>query len=154
MWPFKRKSAPSADISATGHGGTWQVAQGKLGKDVLFTRFDRKYEQTLGETPYTHMVGIAVTLPHLPTSKEAKVLDEIEGAFRMLLERGSQSVLVGVLTLLKLRQYIFYTAEPDLALQLISKLEPKITSHTLTAHAEPDPDWQFYRTFAMSAPPK
>lgn len=60
-------------------------------------------------------------------------------------------MLVGVLTTPKLRQYIFYTAEPDQALELVADLKPTITSHSITARAESDPDWQFYRTFALNA---
>jgi uncharacterized protein DUF695 len=151
MWPFKRKPASSARTIVTGRSGTWQVAQGKLGDDVLFTRFDRKYDELLGETRYALMLGVAVELPHLPTREEGKVLNEIEDRLRELLEHGSQSVLVGVLTTPKLRQYIFYTAETDRALELVAELKPKLPGRSITARAESDPDWQFYRTFALNA---
>lgn len=78
MWPFKRKPAATAKTTVTGRSGKWQVAQGKLGNDVLFTRFNRKYDELLGETRYSHMLGVAVELPHLPTREEGNVLNEIE----------------------------------------------------------------------------
>src|SRR5262245_12941858 len=70
-------------VSSWKIGDSWSIGHGtKLGKPI-FTRFNLALKPIVGRPEYSHQLGIAVplndpTVDGLPTSDEAKQLNEIE----------------------------------------------------------------------------
>jgi hypothetical protein len=67
---------------------------------------------------YEHQVGIAVPLNNaettgLPSSAENGQLDEIEDAVCGSLEEGAESLFVVAVTTCGMREFVFYTGEPQ-----------------------------------------
>jgi len=132
--------------------GPRAFAQGHYEGSPLFARVHRGIAPLVGDARYAHQFGIAVPLLNpdgdgLPTGEEAAQLAVIENALCAALEPGHTSVLVLVITTRGMREFVFYTTDPDQVREAFEELRSTISSHEIQLMIQPDPGWLVYRQF-------
>jgi hypothetical protein len=148
MWPFKRRKHAG---EASDHG-SWSVAQGQYNGAPLFVRIRQGARAVFAGGAYMHRVGIAVPLREpdrngLPQGAEFNDLARIEDILASALEREGKSVHVLSITTNGMREYVFYTSDPDGVSGAFLTLQAQVRSHQLQLSIEPDPMWEVYGQF-------
>jgi Family of unknown function (DUF695) len=98
---------------------------------------------------YEHQVGIAVPLINpevtgLPGAAELAVLDGVEDTICSSLEEQAESLLVAVITTGGMREFFFYTRQPERVQERVVELRKRITSHEIQSIIQSDRDWKIY----------
>lgn len=146
MWPFKKKSASPDRLPLD---GPWSVANGQNNGRIMIVRSNTGYREFGSLQDYEHQVGIAVPLRQaeatgLPSAAEGAQLDQLEDAICSSLEEKAESLLVAIITTNGMREFVFYTREPERVKQRFDELREKITSHTIQLMIQSDPQWRVY----------
>jgi hypothetical protein len=149
MWPFKRKTL---SVDRLPIDGPWSVAEGKHNHEMMFVRTNTGYRELKSVPGYEYQVGIAVPLREaeptgLPGQAEGALLGEIEDILCSSLEEQAESLLVAVITTGGMREFVFYTHEPNHVEQRVAKLREQITSHQIQLMIQPDKTWRIYAQF-------
>jgi hypothetical protein len=103
-----------------------------------------------GSVPgYEHQVGIAVPLrtpepTGLPSPAEDAELGHIEDLICSSLQDQAESLLVAVITTGGMREFAFYTRDPERLKQRFEQLRNSITSHELQLMIQLDKAWGVY----------
>jgi predicted DNA-binding protein with PD1-like motif len=63
------------------------------------------------------------------------------------LEVGNESLFAAVITTGGMREFVFYTSNPQTVEVKLKKLRDTIESHTVQGTIKPDEDWGVYRQF-------
>ena len=115
----------------------------------MIVRSNRGYREFGGVRGYEHQVGIAVPLSKaettgLPSSTEDALLGEVEDIICSSLEEQAESLLVAVITTSGMREFVFYTREPQRVRQRFEELRNRITSHEIQLLIQSDRTWRAY----------
>jgi len=150
MWPFKKKTTIQDRLPLD---GPWSVAEGHNNGRVMIVRTNAGYREFGSLQGYEHQVGIAVPLldaeaTGLPSAAESAQLNEVEDAICSSLEEQAESLLVAIITTSRMREFVFYTREPERVKQRFEQLRNKITSHTIQLMIQSDPKWRVYSQLA------
>jgi hypothetical protein len=150
MWPFTKKSPTPKQLPID---GPWSVSQGKHDGNILIVRSNKGYKDFGRIAGYEHQVGIAVPLrapdpDGLPSPAEDAKLGRIEDALCASLEQQMESLLVAIITTNGMREFVFYTREPEHVKQRFAGLRRSITSHEIQLMIQPDKKWKVYSQFA------
>ena len=146
MWPFKRKSPSLARLPID---GPWSIAEGEHSGGIMIVRMNIGYRDYKRVPGYEHQVGIAVPLAKveangLPRPTEGAILNEIEEVICNSLEEQAESLFVAVITTDGMREFVFYTREPDRVKERMMELRERIPSHELQLSIQSDRDWRIY----------
>lgn len=146
MWPFKRKSSAPDHLPID---GPWAVAEGEHNGKTMIVRINTGYRNRKSVPGYEHQVGISVPLKKpeiggLPGPAEGAVLGEIEDTICNSLEKQAESLLVAVITTGGMREFVFYTRQPDNVQDRVTKLRERITSHEIQVIIQSDKDWEIF----------
>lgn len=146
MWPFKKKSSIPDHLPVD---GPWSIAEGERSGGAIIIRRNVGYSDYGSVPGYEHQVGIAVPLRSpeatgLPGAAEGEVLFEIEDLICGSLEEQEESLFVAIITTGGMREFVFYTREPQRVEQRVAELRQRITSHELQLMIQPDKPWQVY----------
>jgi hypothetical protein len=146
MWPFKKKTVSPTQLPID---GPWSIAEAQHNGRVMFVRTNTGYREFTSVSGYEHQVGIAVPLRKaeatgLPSPAEDVQLGEIEDIICASLEEQAESLLVAVITTGGMREFVFYTREPNNVRHLFEGLRSRITSHELQLMIQPDSTWRVY----------
>jgi hypothetical protein len=115
----------------------------------MFVRSNTGYRE-FGSVPgYEHQVGIAVPLKKaettgLPSPTEDALLGEVEDVICSSLEEHAESLLVAVITTGGMREFVFYTREPQRVQRRFEQLRNRITSHEIQLMIQSDRTWRIY----------
>jgi hypothetical protein len=131
----------------------WAVAQGEYNGKPMIVGINKSAAQFVGDNHYTHRVGCAVPFHEsddngFPSSPELPQLLVLEDALCRELEQGGKSILVLRITTNGMREFVFYSGDPEFVKQRCMAVGDEITSHDFQLVIEPDPDWTVYRQFS------
>ena len=106
--------------------------------------------RNFGSVPgYEHQVGIAVPLrtpeaTGLPSPAEDAQLGEIENLLRDSLQAEAESLLVAVITTSGMREFVFYTRDPQQVKRRFEQLRDDTANHELQLMIQVDKNWGVY----------
>jgi hypothetical protein len=148
MWPFKRRQAKAQSDSQA----VWSVARGEHNDAPMFIRIRQDPRPGL-TAAYSHRVGFAVPLRTpdsrgLPQGAEFEDLARIEDLLASTLESEGASIQVLSITTSGMREFVFYTCDPERIQAVVPTLQAQVRSHQLQSYIEPDPDWSVYQEFS------
>ena len=146
MWPFKKKTLSPDRLPVD---GPWSIGERQNNGQIMIVRSNTGYRE-FGNVPgYDHQVGIAVPLKKaettgLPSPAEDALLGEVEDVICNSLEEHAESLLVAVISTGGMREFVFYTREPQRVQQRFEQLRTRITSHEVQLVIQPDRTWRIY----------
>jgi hypothetical protein len=149
MWPFKKRTLSPDRLPID---GPWTVSEGQHNGRIMFVRSNIGYRK-FGSVPrYEHQVGVAVPLrkaemTELPSPEEDALLGEIEDTVCKSLEEQAESPPVAVITTGGMREFVFYTRDPENVKRRFERLKDQITSHEIQLMIQSDKDWRVYSRF-------
>lgn len=115
----------------------------------MIVRSNTGYKKFVSVRGYEHQFGVAVPLrtpePNgLPSPEEGIQLGEIEDAICAFLEQQAESLFVAVITTNGMREFVFYTRDPEHLKQRFEQLRKRITTHEIQLMIQPDKAWRVY----------
>jgi hypothetical protein len=148
MGKFFRKKYPPIDTIPL--LDNWSVRQGKYQGKPFVLRFSAEAKRLSGHPEYKHQVGIAIPFnsPNeagFPESSEMEDLNVIEDLLSDSLEENNESLLVAVFTTGGMREFVFYTSNPEQVNNKFKQLQEKISTHQIQLMIQPDKKWYTYK---------
>ncbi|MFP5236594.1 MAG: DUF695 domain-containing protein [Acidobacteriota bacterium] len=149
MWPFRKRAIGPDQLPVE---GPWSVAEGQHNGRVMFVRTNIGYREFGSVSGYAHQVGIAVPLREaettgLPSTAEDTQLHQVEDIISDSLQEGAESLLVAVITTGGMREFVFYTREPQRVQHRFELLRRRIATHEMQLMIQPDKGWKVYAQF-------
>lgn len=138
-------------VSTDGKPESWSVYQGSYDGKVLFVRRNVGLESLIGTSIYPHRLGVAIPFHHpnehgLPSREEAQLVGEIEDQLDAKLKE-TKTVFALVLTTAGMREFVFYTAEPEVAKSKVEAIRAQVKTHDVQYILSEDPQWSVYQSF-------
>ena len=135
---------------------SWAVAQAQHEGRPMLLRINTALRGIAGKPPFSHRIGVAVPLHEpdangFPAAAESDALTHIEDALFDGFAASRKTVPALVITTSGFRELVFYSSEPQDAIQAIDALKTSITSHALQSYAASDPSWSVYQSFQPSS---
>ena len=130
-------------------GDSWIVAQGKYnGKDII-VRVNAYYKKFKHKDDYKYQVGIATPLTSaeangLPSAQENLQLQEIEEIIVSDLEQNEKSLFCAAISTNNMKEFIFYTIDPEFVQQRFEHIIGEIQSHKMQISVKVDKPWDVY----------
>lgn len=118
----------------------------------MIIRMNRGYEAVMGHPDYGYQIGIAVPLNQpnehgLNEAEEGQELGAIEDALCNALESDKLALFVFSQTSSGVKEWVFYTGDPEAAVARIAGLRQQLTTHDVQVMVQDDPEWETYRNF-------
>ncbi len=115
----------------------------------MFVRTNIGYREFRSVPGYEHQVGIAVPLREaeptgLPGPAEDALLGQIEEIICNSLEEQAESLFVAVITTSGMKEFVFYTRDPQRVRQRFEALRNQIASHEIQLMIQSDKPWRVY----------
>jgi Family of unknown function (DUF695) len=131
---------------------SWSVCEGEYRGKPLIVRINTGLRPLVADSRYQHRIGAAVQFMSagddgLPSGEESWQVSEIEDLIAAALEAHHESVFAAVITTNGIREFVFYTSDPDAAEKKLVALAEKIDSHEIQRVIHLDADWIVYRQF-------
>ncbi|MGA8741005.1 MAG: DUF695 domain-containing protein [Terracidiphilus sp.] len=147
MWPFNGKKVLKPENLPIGEN--WQVSEGDHEGNPMFVRTNAAYRGFKGVEGYAHQVGIAVPLldpepSGLPSTIENAELSTIEDNLCGLLQTANESIFVAAITTSGMREFVFYTRDPEQVKQKVEQARSHIQNHQIQLMIQPDSEWNIY----------
>lgn len=138
-------------VSMDGQPDSWSIYQGSYDGKVLFVRRNVGLEPLVGTLLYSHRLGVAIPFHHpnehgLPNRDEAQLVGEIEDQLDAALEE-TKTVFALVLTTAGMREFVFYTAEPEVAKSKVEAIKARVKTHDVQYSLSEDTEWSVYQSF-------
>jgi hypothetical protein len=126
--------------------------QGSRDGKPMFLRRNDSAAQLAGHPDYKHRVGIALPLraanEHgLPSNDEINALNLFEDSLNSRLEANERSIHVLAITTGGMREFVYYTRDPEGTKTIIESVRKETTSHEVQSYIAEDPQWQLYKQF-------
>src|SRR5688572_29390113 len=149
MWPFKKKPK---DVPETGVEQSWTMFQGESDGKPLIARVNAGLKPHMGHPNFSHQLGVSIPFQKpdqngFPQSEEAAELMDIEDKICAEFEAGNQSLFAAVITTNGIREFVFYTSNPEAVRTKLEKLKGEVRSHSVQGMIKHDADWNTYREF-------
>jgi hypothetical protein len=146
MWPFKRKKRQPERLPID---GPWLVKHGEYRGKPMIVRVNNGYKEYGSVAHYEYQVGIAVPLRDpeptgLPSPSEDIELGQVEDAVNQALETQTESLLVAIITTGGMREFVFYTRDPEAVKRRFEQARAVITSHEIQLMIQQDKGWGVY----------
>lgn len=147
MWPFKRKHPPIEQLELE---ESWSVSVGGVQGKPVIARVNRGVGQAVRHPELAHQVGVAVPLNDpdgtgLPGMDESEQLAAIESKVVDRLQADGQSLHVAVITTGGMREFVFYTTDPEGTRRRFDEAAKEVETHELQLMIQEDPKWRVYR---------
>jgi hypothetical protein len=128
----------------------WTVWRGHYEGKAMFGRFNTGLTPLAGRAEFSKQIGVAVPLNDptedgLPQGGEFAELSEIEDVLEQRLTARNESVLAGVITTNRMREFVFYSSDAEQAIAKIKQIAATIQHHQLQWVVNDDPQWQLFR---------
>jgi hypothetical protein len=133
----------------------WSILQGEDNGKPLFVRRNNFAKQFSENPEFTYRAGFAIPLlkPNelgFPSSKEMKVLSQIEDELTAQLEKDKASILVLSITANGMREFVYYTRCPEIVKTIVNNSRSKFSGYEIQFYIEEDKDWSVYKQFAAN----
>ena len=145
---FKKKYPPIEELVIEEE---WGLSQGIYQDKAIFIRANRGLKKIARHPQYPHQVGVAVPLNNpnehgLPIRAEGEQLNDIEDQLVDALEVNNESIFAGAISTNGMREFVFYTSNPDQVTEKFKALQDKIATHEIQLLIQEDKDWLTYKT--------
>lgn len=132
---------------------SWSVSQGNLDGRPIIIRLNRGVQEAHGHPELQHQIGVAIPLKApdengFPGPEESAKLAEIEDLLVERLEPDRMCLHVATISTGGMREFVFYSSDPETSRREIEMLSKTITSHELQHIVQADPDWRVYQRLA------
>lgn len=150
MWPFSTKEPLNPEKLPVPEAWTQRSGHNDIGKPMLI-RAHTGYSKFKGVAGYAHHVSVAVpmvdtTRDGFPNPGEVEELKRIENDICQILESKRESLFVASTTIPGIREYIFYTCNPDsVQRKFDNDVAARVFTHRVHLKMQPDKDWGIYR---------
>src|SRR5688572_20954241 len=153
MWPFKRRQPDDARPEAA-WDGRWVVARGEHQGRPMIVRKNVEAAGLAGNAEFSVRLGIAVPFRSpdangMPSEPEFDVLAEIEDTLIAQLHVDRKAIAVLTITTAGMREFVFYTRDPNWAQAVVEDVRKTITTHELQGYVAPDEQWEVYAEFRL-----
>ena len=139
----------------------WLVARGERDGFPMIIRMASAYRGTGPLPGYDHHIIVAANLrsPNpagFPSTKEGDDLQRFEQSLCAAVEVDNETLCVLVITNQGIRDFIFYTRNPDGAKAKLDAALPGLMGFKFEVTIEPDNDWDIYQAFDgwLAHPPR
>lgn len=148
MWPFKKRYPSVRDLP----DNQWAVATGNNDGRPVLVRHNRACRCIRGHPDYPHQVGVAIPLNDpradgFPTDAEDVALHAIEEALETRLTANGEAVMTTVITTNGMREFVFYTSNPDATRAKLEQLDCETAAHQVQHVIQYDPQWGIFQEF-------
>jgi hypothetical protein len=131
---------------------SWTVCEGEYKGKPLVARVNTGLKSLAADSRYQHRIGVAIPFmtagdDGLPSGEESWQVSEIEDLIATALEEHHESLFAIVITTNGIREFVFYTSDPDAAEKKLAALAKKIESHQIQSVTHSDADWSVYHQF-------
>jgi hypothetical protein len=149
LWPFGKKQVAIEEMIIPDE---WKIAQGSHDGEPIIVRLRTGARPIVGHPGFTHQVGIAVPLlapnpGEMPTSEETCSLNELEDTLSAHFETRNLAVLVVVITTGRMREFVWYTSNPEQVKRTFETIKGTIPSYNPQMIIQSDPRWNIYKSF-------
>lgn len=150
MWPFRKRFPSKNDLALDER---WSVSHGEYEGRPLIVRVNLGAAAAIGHPEFTHQVGVAFPLRApdsngFPSHDEGEQLSQIEDLLAERLEADRQCIHVATVSTGGMREFVFYSSDPESTHILLEELASEVSSHEVQHIVQPDPKWSVYRQFA------
>ena len=133
--------------------GSWAMVQGSNQGILLLARVRKGLGSVVGHVSYPFRVGVATRVRAtaangMPTAEENAILQEVEGRLSHALEIDREAVFVVALTTNGVKEWVFYTSDPEATKRRMQAFAPSVESHRLQMVVAEDKEWAVYRQLA------
>jgi hypothetical protein len=130
----------------------WKLVKAEVEDEVMIVRLRRGLEPVIRGAKHLHGLQVVVHYKSrssglLPDVEEMELLDDIEARFRSRLESDNVSVLAIVVTGPTMREFVFYTTNPEVAQAQSKEIKQSIPSHEISLVVQADASWRMYHEF-------
>jgi hypothetical protein len=130
----------------------WSILNGEQNGKPMFIRRNDSAKQLATHPEYSYRVGIAIPLHEpneigLPTSDEFESLSIIEDKLLGTLESNQDSLQVLSITTNGMREFVYYTRNPEAAQLAISKINSEIPNYEFQYYIDEDKKWKLYKQY-------
>ena len=131
---------------------SWTVYEGQYNGKPLIARVNIGLQPLVGDSRYQHRIGVAVPFNSagedgFPSGEESWKMSEIEDLLAAELERHHESLFAVVITTGGMREFVFYTSDPQAVERKLAALAETIDSHQIQRVIQPDEGWAVYHQF-------
>jgi len=131
---------------------SWTVFEGDHNGKPLIARVNRGLLPLAGDSRYQYRVGVAVPFNSvgqngLPSGEESWEVSEIEDLVAAELELHHESLFAIAITTGGMREFVFYTSDPQAVEKKLEALAQRIRSHQIQRVIQPDERWTVYHQF-------
>lgn len=149
MWPFRKQYPPLEELCADGQ---WAVCTGEYEGRPMLVRRNGAGEQGIGHPSLPYQIGVAVPFlcpreDGMPPRDEDEQLHAIEDALSDSLKANNLCVFVLVITTKGMREFVFYTGDPDAVRGKVEAIQQRVQSHEVQLMIQHDPHWNVFRQF-------
>jgi hypothetical protein len=142
----------NSDLDTLNVEDSWTVCEGKYNGKPLIARVNIGLQPLVADSRYQHRIGVAVPFKSpeadgFPSGEESWKISEIEDLLAGELELHHESLFAVVITTNGMREFVFYTSDPQAAERKLTALAERIDSYQVQRLIEPDTDWSVYRQF-------
>jgi hypothetical protein len=146
VWPFGKRTLKAQYLPIP---DGWAVMEGERNGLPVILRCHAGYRAFKGVAGYEYQVGIVVPLcapepSGLPSSPEVAELDQMEDAICSALEAERESLFVAVISTGGMREFVFYTRDPEQVKLKFEQLRASIKTHRIQLMIQPDKDWAVF----------
>ncbi len=150
MGLFSRRKPSVADSLPA---GSWALVQSSNQGKLLLARVRKGLGSLIGHAAYPFRIGVATPVRAtaangMPTPEENATLQDLEERLAKALETNREALFVVALTTNGVKEWVFYTSDPEATKRRMQAFAPTVTSHKLQMVAAADKDWVVYRQFA------
>lgn len=130
----------------------WSVEQSELNGKPIFLRSNVGFKLFKDKNNFPYRIGFAFPLLNpkingLPTDSEMNQLNEIEDLLDKRLVKKKSALLTLVITTVGMREFVFYSNQPDTIKKQIDSIKRSIMKHELQFYIEKDKNWSVYKEF-------
>lgn len=130
----------------------WSVLTGEQNGKPIFIRRNESGKKLAKHPDYSFRIGIAIPLldPNehgLPSNNEMESLNVIEDALISSFEANQESLLVLSITTNGMREFVFYSRNPDIVRLVLPKISSENKPYEFQHYIEEDKKWELYKQF-------
>lgn len=130
----------------------WAVMGVETDDGLMMIRINRGYEPLMGHPDFSYQIGVSAPL-NRPTETgmhdddEGDEVGEIEDLLVDALQVDNRALFVFTQTSGGVKEWVFYTGEPEAMQALITSVCQRVTSHEIQMIVQHDPEWKTYGIF-------
>jgi hypothetical protein len=151
-WPFRKKLRSFPHPGTLEVAESWTLFEGLRDGRPAVVRTNAGLRAFAGHPAYGCEIEVVVPFRSpsplgLPDGQEEGELEIVGEALVELLTSGEESLFAAMVTTGGVREYVFYTSDPDAAREKLEAFRARVQSHALQVLIREDPAWTVFRRF-------